>query len=168
MARSGPPFRPPKSPRTQEMRHINFFLGAQNGGFGRGPKSWCWKSLCAFSVGYTRQAREIYNFGAPVSTGREGANREKLTMKKIISNEMLFFTVYVPYKPWKTLRKPWKNRHQKSTIFSPLVFHRLRPHELDFLNLPQWILRAFSPLILLCSGVRQSPPEVRAEKIGTG
>ena len=22
--------------------------------------------------------------------------------------------------------KPWKNRHQKSTIFSPLVFHRLR------------------------------------------
>ena len=37
-----------------------------------------------------------------------------------------FFTVYVPNKPWKALRKPWKNRHHKSTIFSPLVFHRLR------------------------------------------
>ena len=29
---------------------------------------------------------------------REGANREKLTVKKIINNEMFFFTVYVPYK----------------------------------------------------------------------
>ena len=28
-----------------------------------------------------------------------GANREKLTVKKIINNEMFFFTVYVPYKP---------------------------------------------------------------------
>ena len=28
-----------------------------------------------------------------------GANREKLTVKKIIDNEMFFFTVYVPYKP---------------------------------------------------------------------
>ena len=65
---------------------------------------------------------------------REGANREKLTVKKLIDNEMFFFfTVYVPYKPWKIGvnrekigTKPWKNRHQKSTIFSPLVFHRLR------------------------------------------
>ena len=70
----------------------------------------------------------------PFSRGsREGANREKLTVKKIINNEMFFFTVYVPYKPWKIGvnreeigTKPWKNRHQKSTIFSPLVFHRLR------------------------------------------
>ena len=30
---------------------------------------------------------------------REGANREKLTVKKIINNEMFFFTVYIPYKP---------------------------------------------------------------------
>ena len=29
------------------------------------------------------------------------------------------------------MRKPWKNRHQKSTIFSPLAFHRLRPHDLS-------------------------------------
>ena len=64
---------------------------------------------------------------------REGANREKLTLKKIINKEMIFFTVYLPYKPWKigvnrekTGTKPWKNRHQKSTIFSPLVCHRLR------------------------------------------
>ena len=32
----------------------------------------------------------------------------KLTVKKIVNNKMFFFTVYVPYKPWKTLRKPWK------------------------------------------------------------
>ena len=67
------------------------------------------------------------------SRDREGANREKLTVKKLIDNEMFFFTVNVPYKPWKIGvnrekigTKPWKNRHQKSTIFSPLVFHRLR------------------------------------------
>ena len=30
---------------------------------------------------------------------REGANREKLTVKKIINNEMFLFTVYIPYKP---------------------------------------------------------------------
>ena len=55
---------------------------------------------------------------------REGANREKLTVKKIINNEIFFFTVYVPYKLWKIGvnrekigTKPWKNRHQKSTIF---------------------------------------------------
>ena len=66
-------------------------------------------------------------------SNREGANREKLTVKKLIDNEMFFFTVYVPYKPWKIGvnrekigTKPWKNRLQKSTIFSPLVFHRLR------------------------------------------
>ena len=51
---------------------------------------------------------------------------------------MFFFTVYVPYKPWKIGAnrekigaKPWKNRRQKSTIFLPLVFHRLRL--LDFI-----------------------------------
>ena len=67
---------------------------------------------------------------------REGANREKLTMKKLIDNEIFFFTVYVPYKPWKIGvnrekigTKPWKNRHQKSTIFSPLAFHRLRQNK---------------------------------------
>ena len=30
---------------------------------------------------------------------REGVNREKLTVKKIISIMRCFFTVYVPYKP---------------------------------------------------------------------
>ena len=30
---------------------------------------------------------------------REGANREKLTVKKIINAWRCFFTVYVPYKP---------------------------------------------------------------------
>ena len=70
---------------------------------------------------------------------REGVNREKLTVKKIINEEMFFcfFTVYVPYKLWKALRKPWKNRHLKSTIFSPLVFHRLCPHE-NHPKMPIW------------------------------
>ena len=45
-----------------------------------------------------------------------------------------------------------KNRHQKSTIFSPLVFHRLRPHDkpngkilatLIFFSLPFWDLVGF-------------------------
>ena len=68
-----------------------------------------------------------------VQVTREGANREKLTVKKRSSITRFFFTVYVPYKPWKIGvnrekigTKPWKNRHQKSTIFSPFVFHRLR------------------------------------------
>ena len=30
---------------------------------------------------------------------REGANREKLTVKTIINNEIFFCTAYVPYKP---------------------------------------------------------------------
>ena len=74
---------------------------------------------------------------------REGANREKLAVKKIINKE-IFFTVYVPYKPWKIGvnrekigTKPWKNRHQKSTIFSPLVFHRLRLLEKHINKIPR-------------------------------
>ena len=51
-------------------------------------------------------------------------------MRKIISITRCFsFTVYVPYNREK-LCVNRENRHQKSTIFSPLVFHRLRPHEL--------------------------------------
>ena len=50
-------------------------------------------------------------------------------MKKLISITRCFFTVCVPYKPGKTLRKPRKNRHPKSHISSPLVFHRFCPHE---------------------------------------
>ena len=33
------------------------------------------------------------------SENREGVNREKLTVKKLINKEIFFFTVYVPYKP---------------------------------------------------------------------
>ena len=51
-------------------------------------------------------------------------------MKKLISITRCFFTVCVPYKPWKTLRKPGNIGTQKATIFSPLVFHRFRPHDL--------------------------------------
>ena len=52
-------------------------------------------------------------------TKSRGVNREKLTVKKIINNEMFFFTVYVPYKPWKALRKPWKIGSK-----NPPFFHR--------------------------------------------
>ena len=101
---------------------------------------------CLFSEGKnTRIHTEMgakftwtFRFG-PFFGFREGANREKLTVKKIINNEMLFLTVYIPYKPWKIgvnrekiSTKPWKNRHQKSTIFSPLVFHCLRLLEVWF------------------------------------
>ena len=53
---------------------------------------------------------------------REGANREKLAVKKLISITRCFFTVCVPYKPWKTHRKPWKNRHPKSRHFFTVSF----------------------------------------------
>ena len=82
--------------------------------------------FCCFSLG--EQARFTLNFcsGMPL---REGVNRENLTVKKLISitRFVFFFTVYVPYKPWKIgVNRKKKDRHQKSTIFSPLVFHRLR------------------------------------------
>ena len=66
---------------------------------------------------------------------REGANREKLTVKKLIDNEMFFFSPFmspvlnrekIGVNREKIGTKPRKNRRQKSTIFSPLVFHRLR------------------------------------------
>ena len=34
-----------------------------------------------------------------------------------------------PLETVKTLRKPGKISTQKATIFSPLVFHRFRPHD---------------------------------------
>ena len=60
MFRLGPPFCPPKSPRkslcgspfcvlSQEMRHINFFLGAQHKGFRAGAKKFMLKKfICLF------------------------------------------------------------------------------------------------------------------------
>ena len=59
MARLGPRFGPPKSPRkslcgslfcvlSQEMRHINFFLGAQNGVFWAGAKKFMLKHFMRF------------------------------------------------------------------------------------------------------------------------
>ena len=42
---------------------------------------------------------ELLFFASSSEKIREGANRGKRTVKKIINNEMFFFTVYVPYKP---------------------------------------------------------------------
>ena len=69
---------------------------------------------------------------------REGVNREKLTVKKLIENEMFYCHRLCPLQTVKNRRKPWKNRHQtvkksapKIHHFSPLVFHRLRLLEID-------------------------------------
>ena len=54
---------------------------------------------------------------------REGANREKPTVKKIINNEMFFFTVYVRYKPWKIGVNGEKSRHQTVKKSAPKIHH---------------------------------------------
>ena len=56
---------------------------------------------------------------------REGVNREKLTMKKIINNEM-FFSPFMSLINREKLCVNRENRHQKSNSFSSLAFHRLR------------------------------------------
>ena len=47
-------------------------------------------------------------------------------MKKIINNEMFFFSPFMSFTNREELCINRENRHPKSTIFSPLVFHRLR------------------------------------------
>ena len=66
------------------MKHINFFLGAQSGGFWLGAKKFMLKSLCVFFRPFVEGSKN-----------REGANREKLTVKKIINNEMFFFSPFL-------------------------------------------------------------------------
>ena len=73
-------------------------------------------------------AYKVFGFFWGISRFREGAHREKLTVRKLINNEKYFFHRLCPLwtvknwrKPRKIGTKPWKNRHQKSTIFSPLV-----------------------------------------------
>ena len=87
-------------------------------------------------------------FGAKV---REGANREKLTVKKIINNEMFFFVFF--FSPFMSLINREKlcvnrekNWHQKSTIFSPLVLHRLRLLEKFFAKFAAKFFTKFSAL----------------------
>ena len=54
---------------------------------------------------------------------REGANREKLTVKKLIDNEMFFFHRLCPLQTVKKRRKPWKNRHQTVKKSAPKIHH---------------------------------------------
>ena len=96
---------------------------------------WCGRPRFSARTSMTRRVVEklctkkvCVDFFAP--NVREGVHREKLTVKKLISITRCFFTVCVPYKPWKTLRKPWKIGTQKATIFSQLVCHRFCPHEM--------------------------------------
>ena len=60
---------------------------------------------------------------------REGVNREKLTVKKIINSEILF----TPFMSLINREKICVNREKigtkNSPFFSPLAFHRLRPHD---------------------------------------
>ena len=74
----GTPFRPPKSPRkslcgslfcdlSQEIRHINFFLGAQKGGFWVGAKRFMLeKFMCFFRP--LAENRSLKNYQTECST----------------------------------------------------------------------------------------------------
>ena len=54
---------------------------------------------------------------------REGVNREKLTVKKIINKEMFFFHRLCPLQTVKNRRKPWKNRRQTVKKSAPKIHH---------------------------------------------
>ena len=68
----------------------------------------CWKKAFSFKLG---------------TKVREGANREKLTVKKLIDNEMFFFHRLCPLQTVKNRRKPWKNRHQTVKKSAPKIHH---------------------------------------------
>ena len=92
MARLGPPFWPPKSPRTsscgclfcvlfQEMRHINFFFwGPKTGCFRWGPKR-----LCAFSVPYLWGIGQLLGVQKLTRSGLKGGS------------ERDFWTINLPF-----------------------------------------------------------------------
>ena len=111
---------------------------------------------------------------------REGANREKLTVKKIINNEMFFFTVYIPYKPWKIGvnrekigTKPWKKsapkiHHFFTVSFSPFTSSWVTPEIFRNEKAAQrGSFRAGHPTEIRGSFARISQPQtsVRALKI---
>ena len=54
--------------------------------------------------------------------GREGANHEKLTVKKLITR-CFFFHRLCPLQTVKSRRKPWKNRHQTVKKSAPKIHH---------------------------------------------
>ena len=54
---------------------------------------------------------------------REGANREKLTVKKLIDSEMFFFHRLCPLQTVKNRRKPWKNRRQTVKKSAAKIHH---------------------------------------------
>ena len=82
-----------------------------------------------FGVG--RRGRPRFSFHGNVfkqknsrkPVAREGANREKLTVKKIINKEMFFFHRLCPLQTVKNRRKPWKNRHQTVKKSAPKIHH---------------------------------------------
>ena len=57
-----------------------------------------------------------------------GGKPWKTNREKIINNE-IFFSPFMSLINREKLCVNRENRHQKSTIFSPLVFHRLRLHD---------------------------------------
>ena len=91
-----------------------------------------------------------------IMMSREGANREKLTVKKIINNEMFFHRLC----PFINREKLCVNREKIGTknppFFSPLVFHRLRPHECPPppISWPIWKSNESIKRILWCLSAR--------------
>ena len=69
-------------------------------------------------------SKSVKNIFRHFSTfSREGANREKLTVKKLVDTEMFFFHRLCPVKPWKIGVKPWKIRHQTVKKSAPKIHH---------------------------------------------
>ena len=67
-------------------------ISAEPWAFCRTPKVLFCRTFLQLAFHYVKRSTE------PSHRTREGVNREKLTVKKIINNEMFFFTVYVRYK----------------------------------------------------------------------
>ena len=77
---------------------------------------------CACQRKYPSMSRGTFSL---LINSREGANREKLTVKKIINNEM-FFSPFMSLINRERLCVNREKSAPKNSIFSPLVFHRLR------------------------------------------
>ena len=84
---------------------------------------------------------------------REGVNREKLTVKKIISITRCFFS---PLMSLINREKLCVNREKSAPkihhIFSPLVFHRLRPHDFGLIFRSLFCVLCLSVVFSILSG----------------
>ena len=81
-------------------------------------------SFSQFELQPTKEVIQLKMFRSQTYRSiREGVNREKLTVKKLIDNEMSFFHRLCPLQTVKNRRKPWKNRHQTVKKSAPKIHH---------------------------------------------